>query len=174
MRTIQKSELGGISLTPFQRHPRMVELRFVFLHGLLVSEYGDETTMRIIKAWCDIHKINYTFLAAILNQKERVKQLNITDKVRFRQEVIFMGHIYNEPREVVGNRYLNISKTFLYRAKQTFDPVNFVTQDWLDELDYNVIVCGVPQYNNEALRFIESIENFLEVVGFVPLAKKKV
>lgn len=174
MRLVGKNTVNGINVTQYQRHPRIIELRMILLHGLFIAEYGDKFTVDFFKAWCDMNKINYTFIMSVINQKVRIKQMDITDKLRYRQEVIFTGHVYNEARDAVGARFLNLSRTFLYREKELFDPNIFVTKEWLDLLDLNVVICGVPQYNNEALRFIESLEHFLGVIGNVPLAKKKV
>lgn len=167
-------QLNGVVLQPYRKHPRIVELRISALHNVIVSDLGEVYATEFFKHWCDLNKINSTFIIGIINQKPRILRLAVSDRQRYKQELIFMGLLYNENRLDVAYRYLGVSKTHIYDKNQPFDPWKFVTEEWVHELENNVTVCGVPQYLNEALRFLDSLEVFLTVVGHVSMAKTRI
>ena len=68
--------------------------------------------------------------------------------------------------------YLSLGNSEL--KENNFDVEHFVTEDWLLKLDETVVLCGIPQYRNEVERFVETLENFLEVIGHVSVAKSRV
>lgn len=174
MRTLARRYINNIDILPYQRHPRILELKMVFMHQLLVNEYGDVFAQELFRMWCDLQRMNWSLINGFLNQKVKVKRLDVIDRDRFRQEVIFMGLLFNEVRREVAGRYLGISKTYIYRKDKNFDVNNYITKDWLLELDSNVVLCGIPQYKNEVERFVDTLEHFLEVIGHVSVAKSRV
>jgi hypothetical protein len=174
MRTIARKTVNGIDISSYQRHPRVLELKVIFMYQLLVNEYNDVWAQTFFRQWADLNRMNWSLLSGFLNQKQKIRKLETLDRGRFRQEVIFMGLLFNEVRREVAERYLGISKTYIYRKENNFDVEEYVTEDWLLKLDETVVLCGIPQYRNEVERFVETLENFLEVIGHVSVAKSRV
>lgn len=159
----------------YRRHPRILELKFITLHSLFVGEYGAEKTASLFKEFCEVGRSNWTLISGIINRKEAITNLNIRDKMRYRQEVTFMGACYGENRIVTGRRYLGLSRRMMYEYKgNALEPQTFATQDWLSGLDYTVVVAGVDAYKLEIERFLEFILNLGKVIGYVPLAETRV
>lgn len=159
-----KFEVRGIDLLSYRNHPRIVELRVVFLYQLLVKEYNEAFAQSFLKHWCDLHSINSTLIRGLLNQASQIMRLSTVDKVRFRQEAVFMGHIYKESRLVVSEKYLGISSRRLYKEADEFKMEHFLNQEWLNLLSDSVVVCGMKPYLVEASRFVESIAVFKEAI----------
>ena len=173
MREVALKEIKGIKLQPYQEHPRILELRIMYVHNFLTEEYGDVFATMFFKNWCELQHINWTIIAGILTQKESIRHLNFVDRHTYRQELIFMGVLFNENRAVVAKKYLGVSKTYIYRKDLNFNPEDFVTPDWLNGLDNHVSVCGIPAYLHEAQRFLETLDTFMEVLGYVSMAKTR-
>jgi hypothetical protein len=161
-----------INFYSYRKHPRILELKMVTLHTLFLSEYGVEKTSHIFKNICDVARINWTIISSIINRKDIILELARRDRLRYRQEIIFMGHCYGESRRIVGQRYLHVTKRVLYEVEDNaLDLRKFATQEWLDGLDYTVTIGSVEAYQLEIERFIDFILNLARVIGHVPMAK---
>lgn len=160
------------NLQEYKYHARLVELRLALLHSLFLREFGVERTANLFKGISDAFMLNWTVISSILNRKDKIYSPTGYNRTRFRQEVVFMGVVYGENREKVGKRYLNLSKKSMYN-KDELDPDKFMTNEWLDGLDYTVTVCGMEAYKLEAIRLLDAISAIARVVGDVPLAKIK-
>lgn len=165
-------EINDIEIEKYQRHPRILELRIVLVFTNLANAYNYNTAMDFFQALCKIFQCNWQLLSGILNNVYNIRSLEKKDKLRFRQEAIFMGILFNETRYSIVKNYLDLSLPSIYKKELNYE--NYVTQDWLDKLDANIAICGVPAYKLEATRFVEGMEGFLEVVGRVSLPKIKI
>jgi hypothetical protein len=161
-----------INLNEYRRHPRILELKLTSMHSLFLSEFGVEKTTNIFKGLCDVGRINWTIISSIINRKDVITEISKKDKLRYRQEVVFMGHCYGENRIRTGLRYLNLTKRVMYETEDKGLDVNvFATKTWLDGLDYTLTISGVEAYRLEIERFIDFILNLARVIGHVPMAE---
>lgn len=174
MRTMNITSMNGIDLTVLQKHPRVLELRLALFHSLMVAEYGDMMAMQFINTWCDMFSVNKTLINGIINQGPRIRKLRIMNRLRYRQEIIFMGMLFNEGRTEVAQKYLGLSKAYIYRKDFPYDPRVFLNLEWLNTLDDNIVLCSIPAYKVEAERFFDALDRFIEVAGSVSVAKQKV
>lgn len=163
--------LNGIELDPYKTHPRILELRIIMLHVILTRTYDFNTATELFKNLSGTFKCNWTLIQGILNRVFEIRKMEKIDVTRFRQEIVFMCLLYNESRYVAADRYLRISRATMYKKSNNLNPKSFVTQEWLDILDENVKICGVKPYHNESIRFLESLELFLEALGRVSVPK---
>lgn len=159
-------------LKRYKRHARVLELKFITLYSLFVAEYGTEKTYDLFKYFSIAGRLNWTLISGVFNRQELITDLSHRDKLRFRQEVIFMGMCYGENRTAVGTRYLRLSKRTMYQfTDNLLSPEVFLTQEWLEGLDYTVAVAGVEAYRLEIERFLEFVYTLSEVIGHVSVAK---
>lgn len=156
----------------YRKHPRILELRFLMIHSNFAMEFGLEHTAIMFEAICRAARINWSILSSVIGRQDVILGLSQTDRLRYRQELVFMGDIFNESRITVAKKYLRISKRLMYEA---FDgmliPTKFLNEEWLDKLDYHVVVAGNVAYSNELERFINYIAIMGELISHVPLAK---
>ncbi|MCK9326060.1 MAG: hypothetical protein M0P69_11270 [Bacteroidales bacterium] len=164
MRKVSGPVINGIDINEYMRHPRVVELRLVLLNEQIKREYGEEFAQNFIRHWCDLFKVNYTLIRGILNQTKQVLRLSLSDRTRFRQEVVFMGHIYKESRMHIAKRFLNLSSRRLYRENNGYGLEGFLTEDWCADLTDHVAACGIKPYKIEAERFLDEFEAFRKIV----------
>lgn len=161
-----------MNLDKYRNHPRILELRFLLTHSNFAMEFGLENTAIIFEAICKAAKINWSILSSVIGRQEMVLGLSRTDRLRYRQEIVFMGDVYKESRLNVAKKYLRISKRLMYEA---FDgmllPQKFLNDEWLEKLDYNVVIAGNVAYSNELERFLNYLSIIGEVVTHVSMAK---
>lgn len=149
----------------YKTHPRILELRLVSIHSRFVSEFGYEQTAGMWQTFCEIGKMNWTIIASVFSRKDVITELNFTNKKQFRQEMIFMGMLYGETRAKVSKKYLNISKRMLYESEHGYaDPKVFLTDEWLDNLDYSVKIAGAKAFSLEIERFLNFLDALRNVV----------
>lgn len=164
-----------MNLTRYRKHARIAELKLAMMHSMFLREYGVEKTSNFFKSICDTFGLNWTIISSIINRKEKIYEINSTNRERFRQEVIFMGMLYGESKTEVGRRYLNLSKKSMYQhADHDYRPNVFITQEWLEGLDYTVVIAGAEAYKLEALRFIDVLIDLSKVVGNVSMAEVQI
>jgi len=150
----------------YRKHPRVLELKFIAMHTLFLAEYGTEKTSDLYKAFCDAARINWTTISSVFNRKEFIIALSTKDRLRYRQELILTGLCYGDNRTRIGRRYLGLSKRMMYEYYDNLlDPAVFMTQEWLDGLDYTVVVAGIDSYRLDIERFIEFVTNLGQVIG---------
>lgn len=155
----------------YEEHPRILELRVISYFQLIVREYNLNKAMELYKTMCFVLDIDYRKLSAILVQSVQVRRQTHADKLRSRQELVFMGHLFGENRMFLALDLMNISKATLYRRDSELRVDDFVTPEWLKKLDDDVVVCGIPQYALEAKRFIKEFDRYLGVLGHVFIPK---
>lgn len=135
-------------------------------------EFGLENTATIFKGIADSARINWSILSSVIARKDLVLEASRTNRMRFRQELVFMGEIYNESRVSTMKRYLRISKRLLYESFEgKLLPQNFLNEEWLDSLDYSVVIAGNTAYSYELERFLNNLYIISEVIAGVSVAK---
>lgn len=162
---LNDGKLNNIKITPYKRHPRVVELRLILVYNALVREFGDNYAQQFFRKWCDLNKINSVVIFGIIAQNPAIRKLSVTKKERYRQEVILAGFLCGKSRLKIAKQYLGLTPRFLYSSKYDFAPEDFVTKEWLAGLDDHVVVCGVQNYRIEAERFLDALDMFTEVMG---------
>jgi len=163
--------INGIEIAPYQRHPRILELRLIMIYKSLTENYDANTASNLFKDLCDVFRLNWTLISGILNRNFEIRRLSKKNKKRYQQEVVFMGVLFNETRYYIAQQYLGIAVSSIYRNSMNLKPERFLSQEWLDELDEHVVICGNPNYRLEAEKFIEGLIHFLEALGRVSLPK---
>jgi hypothetical protein len=155
----------------YKYHPRILELRVILYYTMLVRQYGVSKAVEFYKAICNITAVDWQKINGLINQMPKIRHLEKVNKKRFRQELVFMGLIYEESRYFISRYILNVSPATLYRKDAELNPEGFINSDWLSDLDNNVTICGIPQYGLEARRFIENFSTFMETLGNVSAPK---
>lgn len=166
--------VNGIELEKYKLHPRILELRVVMVHNIITTEYNVNIATNLFRHLCDMFRIDWQKISGIISQQHTVRKLSKINLKRFRQELVLMGMLYNETRYYVAERYLSLSKTSVYRKVMQLKPEDFISEKWLEELDANVVICGIPIYRFEAERFLAHLDIFLETLGRVSVPKTKV
>lgn len=163
--------INGQNMSEYRWHPRMLELRIIVVFNILARAYGINEATNYFKTLCHLFRIDWARISAIVNSAFAVRKMEKAQKKRFRQEVIFMGLVWGESKFYIAKYYLKISHVTLYKDESELDPHVYLTQKWLEELPNSVVICGHDTYKMEAMRFVESYHNFLEVMGHVSLSK---
>jgi hypothetical protein len=150
-------------LEKYKFHPRIMELRLAMIKKQLERQYGEEVAMNFLKTLSDMFQCNFTLLVTVFNRDNKIlNQMPISMK-RKKQEIILMGHLYNETRYYISHHYLHMSTNYLYQSKLQHNPEIYSTEEFLAMLDDEVLACGVRAYAIEAKRFIVSFDNFIGV-----------
>lgn len=164
-------KVNGIDITKYVYHPRILELRLIMYHKTLSQEYDFNMATEFFRQLSTLFRCNWNFLNGIISNSPRIRALSRTDKRRYQEEVIFMGALFDESRQYVAKTHLKMAKETIYRRENRYRLDDFITQEWLDKLDVNVTICGLEHYKVEALRFIEGLERFFEVMNYVSPSK---
>lgn len=161
-----------MNLKEYRSHPRMLELRFSLIHSNMVMQFGLDGTAHILKGICDSARINWGIISSVIGRKEMILDMNRTNKMRYRQEVVFMGDVFEESRINTMKNYMRVSKRLLYEG---FDgmllPQRFLNEEWIDGLDYSIVVAGNKAYSNELIRILNILSILSEVITGVSVAK---
>lgn len=153
-------------LERYKRHPRILEIRLILLFDLFEREFGYNGVMDIFNGICIGFKRNMDLLTTVLNKRFDIKRKSKSSKVKWRQEVMFMGMCYGETPYKVAKSYLLLDPSNFYRTKDKhyLDPNVFVTDEWLRDLDDEVKVAGGSIYRNEIKGFLEVIDSLTGVL----------
>lgn len=150
-------------LLKYRYHPRVLELRLALIKAQIERQYGDETSMIYLKQMAEMFQCNWSLLVGIFMKDHKIiSNPNIPAKRR-KQETIFMGELYNETRHYISNHYLKMSSNYLYQSKGEHSPEHFATEEWLKELDGEVVAIGVRAYALEAKRFVIAFDSLVGI-----------
>lgn len=154
-------------LEKYKTHPRILEVRLILLFDILEREYGYNNVMDIFQGLCIGFKRNKDLLDMVLAKRFDIKRKSKTNKIKWRQEVTFMGMCYGESNYKIAKSYLMVSPANYYRttSAHTYNPKVFVTEDWLRSLDDEVKITGAPAYRNEVKGFLEVIDGLSNVLS---------
>lgn len=150
-------------LLKYKHHPRIMELRISMIKTMIVRQYGEEVAMNFLQMLSQMFECNWTVLIGILNKDHKITNHPAVTATRRKQEVILMGALYGETRYQISAQYLNMSTNYLYQSKERNNPNIYTTEEWLETLNDEVVVCGVRSYATEARRFLVSFDNFMGI-----------
>ena len=111
-----KVEVTDELLKTYQKHPRILEVRFILFFDMLEREYGYAGAKKIISAFCMAFNRNEDMLNVILNKRFDIKRKQKTSKIKWTQEVVFMGMCYGETPYKIAKDYLVISPSNLSKG----------------------------------------------------------
>lgn len=152
---------NNVDITDYKRHPRLLELRFVLTYDKWLKEFGgmtDDLMTGLAEAFrCDINK-----LRAVASQAVNIKTVIKKSEWRYTQEVILIGELWGESRFAIVKKWLKKSLRSIY-GKEDFNVEHFITEEWLNKLDNEVVACGMKAYAVEVERFLDMLENFKRV-----------
>lgn len=158
---LERTIINGIDVTDFKRHPRILELRFIHTYDTWNKEFGtmtDDLMTGLAEAFrCDMNK-----LRAVASQSSAIKGAVKKYERRWLQEIIFLGHLWGETRYSLVKKWVKRSLRSIY-GKPEYTVDGFVSQAWLDQLDNEVVACGMKAYATEVERFLDMLENFKKV-----------
>lgn len=161
-----KVELTQELLTQYRKHPRVLEVRLILLFDLFEREFGYNGVMNIFDGLCIGFKRSKELLDTVLARRFDIKRKSKTSKVKWRQEVMFMGMCYGETPYKIAKNYLLISPSNLYRKSDAivYDPRTFVTDEWLRDLDDEAKIATNKLYRDEIKGFLEVIDSLTNVL----------
>ena len=161
-----KVEITQDLLERYKRHPRILEVRFILLFDLFEREFGYMNVMSIFDGLCIGFKRSKELLDTVLARRFDIKRKSKTSKIKWRQEVMFMGMCYGETPYKIAKYYLLIHPSNLYRTSKDslYDPKVFVTDEWLRDLDDEPIIAGNKLYRDEIKGFLEVIDSLTNVL----------
>lgn len=158
-------------VSEYKTHPRILELRVILFYTMLSRQYGTHKATEFYRTMCKIMSVDWQKINGMINQIPKIRHLERYDKRRFRQELVFMGMLFEESRYFIAKYILNVSPASMYNKKAGLKPEHFISDEWLDKLDDSVAICGIPQYALEARRWVEGFTTFMETLGNVSAPK---
>ena len=99
----------------YKTHPRILELRVTAYYNMLVQEYGVNRASNFLKTFCEMTYVDFQKINGIVNQYVKIRHLEKLNKTRYRQELVFMGHVYGETKYFISKKLLNITVGYLYK-----------------------------------------------------------
>jgi hypothetical protein len=165
-------------------HPRLVEIEIAMVAhsiGMTYSVDGltnDYAVKTLFQSLCHISSIPFEKIITIVNNQYRIlrdsKASSGEDKrIRFRQEAIFLGILKGESRQIVAEKYLRLTVHSLYNDKR-LKPENFVTDEWIAELDDNILFGGDKPLVNAGIELIKQMDKLRGAMGNVSVPKSQV
>lgn len=161
-----KVEVTDELLKTYQKHPRILEVRFILFFDMLEREYGYAGAKKIISAFCMAFNRNEDILSVVLNKRFDIKRKQKTSKIKWTQEVVFMGTCYGETPYKIAKDYLVISPSNFYRSTMAnvYDVNTFLTDEWLRGLDDEVKITGNYAYKNEVKGFLDVVDELRQTL----------
>lgn len=161
--TIPDYTVNGVDVSSYRKHPRMMELRYAFLHERLTADWGEVKANEIVEAFCTAFQCDPTKMRAITNRLRDIRKVHPKTTARYAQEIIFMGWLDDESLMVVADKYLRKDRRRVY-GKAFFKIDQFVTPEWLALLDDEPIMCGIGSYRVELERFMDHMYRLVEKI----------
>ena len=156
--------INGIDIKEYKEHPRIAEIRFVLLFDMFEKEFGYNKAVRIYEAICECMDCNMRLLQDLINKRYEIKRRSKVKFIRWRQEVLFCAHLYDETIYSVAKNYFHVTPMTIYQQKDIYSLENFISRSWLRELDNEVAISGLKQYRIEIKRFMEAMNNLATVL----------
>jgi len=158
--------VNGFDIIPYKFHPRILELRFVVLIRYLILQMGDRATVdRFITFMSEAYCINEQFLLSVVNRSSEILSFEKENPVRFVQEVALSTFLYGYDKPMLANLLIKTMNSLNNEVLYPYRPEKFLSKDWLDMLNEEVIICGVKAYEVELTRFLKAYEHIREVMG---------
>lgn len=150
----------------YRFHPRLIELKISLIYSLLVKEYGETRSIHIFKSLCEMANVSFSVMNGIIAKSGLILSDGFVGEVRRKQEIIFVGELWDETRYKVSTKYFGYSSpNYLYQKKELYNFENFISEEWLDKLDQEVIACGLPAVKQVAQQFLIAFDEFIEILG---------
>lgn len=154
-----------MDLNELKKHPRLVELRFALLYDDLIRSFGVEATTGLLSSIASAFLINNSIISALITKRIDIIAMRRTNKERFRQEVILLGKTLGYTDTDIATKLLKVSRqTYYSHGKHVYDIDEFLTNEWISELDYNTTVLGVTAYYNEIYRLLSILDTLKSVI----------
>lgn len=151
--------------TEYKKHGRVVELELCLLHNSFVKNFGVDRAYSIFKTISDAFDLNWTFIVSILNRKDAVFQSRFLNRKRFLQEILFIAYLNDEALRVALRKYSFLNRNAIFKiGKEAYDVESFISEEWLEKLDYSIVVAGVDAYRLEGYRFLLSMKSLKDVL----------
>ena len=138
-------------LRKYRDHPRIMEIRFSVFFECLAREFGYDKGMQMFEKICSGDNRDSFTAQRLISQRFSIMRHKKINRVKWRQSVLFMALCYNQSLSKVCKYLLNCSNSILYRIDGLYSPTTFVTQEWLDSLDDEIVIAENP-YIREQLR----------------------
>lgn len=150
----------------YKFHPRLMEIKISLIYSLMVREYGETRSPHIFKALCEMINVSFPVMNGIIAKGGLILSNAIVDDVRRKQEIILVGELWDETRYKVSTKYFGYSSpNYLYQNKELYNFENFISEEWLESLDTEVLVCGLPAVSKTAQQFLIGFEEFMDIFG---------
>jgi len=147
----------------YRFHPRILELRLILIYDILVKRSGSATADVYIRSLAEATASDFYTLKKVILQYPEIKELKLINKERYRQEVLFMGLVWNESKGYIAEKYLRISRSTFYTGASTYDYLSdYVNEAWLAVLEDEVVLCNDSATKLEVERFLINFNGFLQ------------
>jgi hypothetical protein len=165
-------------------HPRLIEIEIAMMAHSIGTAYSidglpnDYVVKSLFQTICNISAIPFEKIVTIINNQYRIlrdsKASSGEDKrIRFRQEAIFLGVLKGESRQVVAEKYLRLQVQTLYQEPR-LRLENFVTDEWIDQLDDNIMFGGDKPLVNAGIELVKQMDKLRGAIGHVSVSKSQV
>lgn len=158
---LERLKINGIDVTDYKKHPRILELRFIHTYDTWNKEFGNMTD-DLMTGLAEAFRCDITKLRAVASQAPTIRTMVKKYESRWLQEIIFLGHLWGETRYALVKKWIKRSLRTIY-GRPEYQVEGFVSQEWLDKLDQEVVACGLKPYAVEVERFLDMLENFKRV-----------
>jgi hypothetical protein len=165
-------------------HPRLVEIEIAMMAHSIGMTYSvdslpnDYAVKSLFQTICNISAIPFEKIVTIINNQYRILRDSKASsgdekRIRFRQEAIFLGILKGESRQVVAEKYLRLTVQTLYQEPR-LKLENFVTDEWIAELDENTLFGGDKPLVNAGIDLVKQMDKLRGAIGNVSVSKSQV
>lgn len=152
-------------LMKYKKHPRILEIRLILLYDLFEREFGYNGVVDLFNGLCVGFKREKYLLDSVISQRYDIKRKSKLDKIKWKQELLFMGMCYGETPYKVAKAYCGVTPSAFYQSREYYDPDIFVTEEWLMSLDDECKIATSQMYRNEVKAFLEAIDGLTSVLN---------
>lgn len=160
-----------MELTEYKNHPRILELFIITFYNRIAQDYGIEQARQLFNAFVNVTGGDWTRIQGILMQAPTIRALEKKNKKLYKQQMLLLAHLYDISRYELG-QILNVTPQTFYNEKGSYKFDQFVTQEFLHDLDNHIVICGMTPYQQEAIRFIRDFRRLIGNLKNVPSPEK--
>lgn len=147
----------------YKNHPRILELRLAAIISLFIKKYGEVKAFEYLKLLSLMFDCEWSSIYAIFTKYYEILNDIAPGLKRRKQEIIFMGNLYNETRYYIADHYLGMSKNYLYQMKEEHNTDIFADRVWLQYLNDESIFLKDDSSIKSVEKFILDIDNFVSI-----------
>ena len=152
-------------LEKYRKHPRILEIRFALSYKMFEDNYGTNMALGVFEGLCFGFKRNFSLINSVINKRFDIMRMSKTNRVRWKQEVTFVGACYKIKTSDLCRRYLNIAPTNFYSKNSNYLLDNFIDKEWLEKLDDEAIICNSYVYQTEINGFLDMLNDLESILG---------